>query len=66
MHSGRWAEAAHVFRPNLAPNWKMLSSRRHRASTFDVGRIPTARGLDGVDGAPRQWQAHTSWPCHSC
>eukprot|EP00966_Prymnesium_polylepis_P164068 3793726-Prymnesium_polylepis.1 len=28
MHSGPWAEAAHLFRPNLAPNWKILSSRR--------------------------------------
>jgi hypothetical protein len=26
MHSGRWAKAAHLFRPNLAPNWKMLSA----------------------------------------
>eukprot|EP00966_Prymnesium_polylepis_P259885 6003561-Prymnesium_polylepis.1 len=31
MHSGRWAEEAHLFRPNLAPNMKMLSSARHRA-----------------------------------
>eukprot|EP00966_Prymnesium_polylepis_P179718 4160975-Prymnesium_polylepis.1 len=53
MHSGRWAEAAHVFRPNLAQNLKMLSSGRCRAGTFDIGRIPTARGFDGVDGGPR-------------
>eukprot|EP00966_Prymnesium_polylepis_P305312 7055342-Prymnesium_polylepis.1 len=44
----------------------MLPSRRHRAGTFDVRRIPTGRGFDGVDGGPRQWQAHTSWPCHLC
>eukprot|EP00966_Prymnesium_polylepis_P262476 6063142-Prymnesium_polylepis.1 len=35
MHSGRWAEAAHLFLLNLAPNWKMLSSARHRAGRFD-------------------------------
>eukprot|EP00966_Prymnesium_polylepis_P071181 1653139-Prymnesium_polylepis.1 len=43
MHSGRWAEAAPLFRPNLAPIWKMLPSERHRAGRFDVGRLPTAR-----------------------
>eukprot|EP00966_Prymnesium_polylepis_P266133 6147629-Prymnesium_polylepis.1 len=38
MHSGRRAEAAHLFQPNLAPNLKMLSSaRQHRAGLFDVG-----------------------------
>eukprot|EP00966_Prymnesium_polylepis_P108122 2503589-Prymnesium_polylepis.1 len=37
MHSGRWAEAAHFFRPNLAPNLKMLSSAHHRAGALDVG-----------------------------
>eukprot|EP00966_Prymnesium_polylepis_P226764 5246504-Prymnesium_polylepis.1 len=26
MHSGRWAEAAHLVRPILAPNWNMLPS----------------------------------------
>eukprot|EP00966_Prymnesium_polylepis_P102175 2366167-Prymnesium_polylepis.1 len=31
MHSGRWAEAAHLFRPNFALNLKMLSSARRRA-----------------------------------
>ena len=45
MHSGRWAEAAHLFRPNLAPNWKMLPSRRHRAGAFDVGALSTARAF---------------------
>eukprot|EP00966_Prymnesium_polylepis_P000154 3320-Prymnesium_polylepis.1 len=37
MHSGRWAEAAHFFRPILAPNLKILSSGRRRAGRFDVG-----------------------------
>eukprot|EP00966_Prymnesium_polylepis_P295503 6824103-Prymnesium_polylepis.1 len=40
MHSGRWAEAARLFRPNLAPNWKDVAvatspcrrSRRWKAS----------------------------------
>eukprot|EP00966_Prymnesium_polylepis_P305588 7061661-Prymnesium_polylepis.1 len=39
MHSGRWAEAAHLSRPNLAPNLKMLSSGRRRAGRFDVGTL---------------------------
>eukprot|EP00966_Prymnesium_polylepis_P105169 2435688-Prymnesium_polylepis.1 len=43
MHSGRWAEAAHFFRPNFAPNLKMLSSGRRRAGLFDVGKLSTAR-----------------------
>eukprot|EP00966_Prymnesium_polylepis_P104771 2426914-Prymnesium_polylepis.3 len=38
MHSGRWAKAAHLFRPILAPNLKTLSSARHRA---DVGALST-------------------------
>eukprot|EP00966_Prymnesium_polylepis_P166454 3847981-Prymnesium_polylepis.1 len=46
MHSGRWAQAAHLFRPSLAPNWKMLSSRRRRAGRFDVGALSTARAFD--------------------
>eukprot|EP00966_Prymnesium_polylepis_P053427 1235346-Prymnesium_polylepis.1 len=45
MHSGRWAEAAHLFRPNLAPNCKMLPSRRHRAGALDVGTLPTGRAF---------------------
>eukprot|EP00966_Prymnesium_polylepis_P205772 4767969-Prymnesium_polylepis.1 len=45
MHSGQWAEAALLFRPNLAPNWKMLPSRRHRAGALDVGRLPTGRAF---------------------
>eukprot|EP00966_Prymnesium_polylepis_P088720 2053170-Prymnesium_polylepis.1 len=45
MQSGWWAEAAHLFRPNLAPNWKMLSSVPHRAGALDVGTLDTARGL---------------------
>eukprot|EP00966_Prymnesium_polylepis_P004076 93308-Prymnesium_polylepis.1 len=45
MYSGRWAEAAHLFRPNLAPNWKMLSSARPRAGRFDVGKLSTARAF---------------------
>eukprot|EP00966_Prymnesium_polylepis_P319235 7373447-Prymnesium_polylepis.1 len=45
LHSGRWVEAAHLFRPKLAPNLKMLSSARHRAGRFDVGTVDTARGF---------------------
>eukprot|EP00966_Prymnesium_polylepis_P203062 4704718-Prymnesium_polylepis.1 len=45
MHSGRWAAAAHLFRSNLAPSWKMLSARRHRADRFDVGKLSTARAF---------------------
>eukprot|EP00966_Prymnesium_polylepis_P042015 975675-Prymnesium_polylepis.1 len=50
MHSGRWAEAAHLFRPKLAPNWKMLRSRRRRAGCFDVGaraRVTVPQGGGG-------------------
>eukprot|EP00966_Prymnesium_polylepis_P178811 4140407-Prymnesium_polylepis.1 len=36
MHSGRWAEAAHLFRPNLAPDLKMFLSGRRRAGRFDL------------------------------
>jgi len=45
MHSGRWAEAAHLFQPNLAPNLKMLSSGRHRAGRFVVAKLSTARAF---------------------
>eukprot|EP00966_Prymnesium_polylepis_P247677 5727315-Prymnesium_polylepis.1 len=41
MHSGRWAEAAHLFRPNLASIWKMLPSGRLRAGALDVGTLST-------------------------
>eukprot|EP00966_Prymnesium_polylepis_P160786 3715789-Prymnesium_polylepis.1 len=33
MHSGRWAQAPHLFRPNLAPKWKMLCRRVPALST---------------------------------
>eukprot|EP00966_Prymnesium_polylepis_P218016 5045747-Prymnesium_polylepis.1 len=46
MHSGRWAEAAHLIRPILAPNLKMLPSGRRRAGRFDVGALPAARAFD--------------------
>eukprot|EP00966_Prymnesium_polylepis_P175798 4069231-Prymnesium_polylepis.1 len=45
MHSGRWAEAAHLFLPKFAPNLKMLSSGRRRAGRFDVGALSTARAF---------------------
>jgi hypothetical protein len=38
IHSGRWADAAHLFRPKLAPNRKMLPSRRRRAGRFSRSR----------------------------
>eukprot|EP00966_Prymnesium_polylepis_P230907 5343827-Prymnesium_polylepis.2 len=41
MHSGRWVEAAHLFRPKLAPKLKMLSSGRRRAGRFDDGALST-------------------------
>eukprot|EP00966_Prymnesium_polylepis_P117629 2719523-Prymnesium_polylepis.1 len=47
MHSGRCTAAAcgHLSRPNLAPSWKMLSARHHRAGAFDVGKLSTARAF---------------------
>ena len=39
--NAQWAEAAHLFQPNFAPNLKMLSSRRRRAGHFDVGALST-------------------------
>eukprot|EP00966_Prymnesium_polylepis_P191526 4438258-Prymnesium_polylepis.1 len=57
MHSGRWAAAAHLFRPKLSPNLKMLSSARHRAGRFDVGRLPT-----GLLRSPRsEFSVTGSW-----
>ena len=47
MHSGRWAEAAHLFRPNFAPNLKMLTCRRDVAvpATLTLERSPQLEGL---------------------
>eukprot|EP00966_Prymnesium_polylepis_P108653 2515487-Prymnesium_polylepis.1 len=45
MQSGRWAEAAHLFWPILAPIWMMLPSRRRHAGRFDVGVLSTARAF---------------------
>eukprot|EP00966_Prymnesium_polylepis_P106318 2462566-Prymnesium_polylepis.1 len=50
--SGRWAEASHLFRPSLAPNWKMLPSARHRASRFDVG-APSSPQVERLLRSPR-------------
>eukprot|EP00966_Prymnesium_polylepis_P299450 6919972-Prymnesium_polylepis.1 len=65
MHSGRRAEAAHLFRPKLAPNLKMLSSARQRAGAFDTQSIVSQRSVDWLGGGPPQWHTRTSWACHS-
>eukprot|EP00966_Prymnesium_polylepis_P118312 2735591-Prymnesium_polylepis.1 len=71
MRSGRWAEAAHLFRPNLAPNLKMLSSRRHRAGAFDAQGQVSQRSVDWISGGPPQYSCSsvaraysTSWACY--
>ena len=39
-------EAAHLLRPQRAPNWKILSARRRRAGAFDAQGLPTAGELE--------------------